>query len=89
MTQAIGDPEELERFALSLQQFIDSLNDAVAHLNGAFASLGDTWRDEKRMQFEEEYNSLVQQLHQFNASAAEQVPYLIALASRLRDYLQS
>ena len=89
MTQAIGDPDELERFSRSLQQFIDSLNDAVGNLNGAFASLGDTWQDEKRARFEEEYNTLVQQLHQFNASAEEQVPYLSALASRLRDYLQS
>jgi uncharacterized protein YukE len=89
MPQAVGDPEELERFAHSLQRFVDSLNDAVGNLNGAFASLGDTWQDEKRARFEEDYNSLVQQLHQFNANAAEQVPYLAALASRLRDYLQS
>ncbi len=89
MAQAIGDPEELERFAHALQRFTDSLNDSVSVLDGAFMSLGDTWKDEKRSQFEEEFNMLVQQLHQFNANAAEQVPYLIALASRLRDYLQS
>lgn len=89
MAQAIGDPEELERFAHSLRHFIDSLNDAVGDLNGAFASLGDTWQDEKRARFEEDYNSLVLQLQQFNTNAAEQVPYLTALASRLRDYLQS
>ena len=89
MAQAIGDPEELERFAYALQQFTDSLNDAVGNLNGAFCSLGETWQDEKRAQFEEDYNALVQQLQQFNASATEQVPYLAALASRLRDYLQS
>ena len=65
MAQAAGDPEELERFAHSLQQFIDSLNDAVGNLNGAFASLGDTWQDEKRARFEEDYNALVQQLRQF------------------------
>lgn len=88
MAQAIGDPEELERFARSLQQFIDSLNDAVGNLNGAFASLGDTWQDDKRARFEEDYNALVQQLHQFNTNAAEQVLYVAALASRLRDYLQ-
>ena len=88
MSQAIGDPEELERFAHSLNQFIDSLNDAMGNLNGAFASLGDTWQDEKRARFEEDYNALVQQLHQFNTNAAEQVPYLIAHASSLRDYLQ-
>lgn len=89
MAQAIGDPEELERFAHSLQQFIASLNDAVGNLNGAFASLGNTWQDQKRARFEEEYKALVQQLQQFNSNASEQIPYLIALASRLRDYLQS
>ncbi|PSS58946.1 WXG100 family type VII secretion target [Pseudomonas sp. BBP2017] len=89
MAQAIGDPEELERFAHALRQFTDSLNDSVGALGGAFQSLGDTWQDEKRSQFEEEFNMLVQQLHQFNANATEQVPYLITLASRLRDYLQS
>lgn len=88
MAQAIGDPDDLERFAASLQHFVDSLNDAVGNLNGAFASLGDTWQDEKRARFEEEYSALVQQLHQFNANASEQVPYLAALASNLRDYLQ-
>jgi uncharacterized protein YukE len=89
MPQAAGDPEELERFAHALQQFIDSLTDAAGNLNGAFASLGDTWQDEKRARFEEDYNQLVQQLHQFSTSAEEQVPYLTTLASRLRDYLQS
>ncbi len=89
MPQAVGDPDELERFAHSLQQFVDSLNDAVGSLNGAFAALGDTWQDEKRVQFEEEYHMLVQQLRQFDTNASEQIPYLTALAARLRDYLQA
>jgi len=89
MAQATGDPEELERFAYSLQQFVDSLTDAVGNLNGAFASLGETWQDEKRARFEEDYNALVQQLHQFNTNAEEQIPYLTALAARLNDYLQT
>jgi uncharacterized protein YukE len=89
MAQAIGDPDELERFAQSLQQFVDSLNDAVGNLNSAFASLGDTWQDEKRAQFEGEYNVLGLQLRQFESNASEQIPYLISLAARLRDYLQS
>jgi len=88
MAQVIADPEELEQFALSLQQFVDSLNDAVGNLNNAFASLGNTWQDEKRARFEDDYNALVQQLHNFNTNAEEQVPYLTAFAARLRDYLQ-
>ena len=89
MAQAIGDPEELERFAQSLQMFRDMLNDAIGSLNGAFTALGDTWQDEKRMRFEEDYNALILQLKQFDASASEQIPHLTALAARLRDYLQS
>ena len=89
MAQAIGDPDELERFARALQQFVDSLNDSVGNLNGAFAALGDTWQDEKRARFEEDYHVLVQQLKQFDTNASEQIPYLAALAARLRDYLQS
>ena len=89
MSQAIGDPDELDRFAQSLTQFIDTLNEAVDGLNHSFGVLGDTWQDEKRASFEEDYNVLVQQVSHFKENASEQVPYLHALASRLRDYLQS
>ena len=67
----------------------NAIDNPVGNLNGAFASLGDTWQDEKRARFEEDYNALVQQLQHFNENASEHVPYLGALASRLREYLQS
>ncbi len=89
MPQAIGDPDELDRFAQSLAQFIGTLNEAVNGLNYSFGALGDSWQDEKKVRFEEDYNALVQQLSYFEENASEQVPYLHALASRLRDYLQS
>lgn len=89
MAQAIGDPDELERFAQSLTQFIETLHEALDGLNRSFGTLGDTWQDAKRASFEEEYNQLVMQLSHFEAAALEQVPYLYMLASRLRDYLQS
>lgn len=89
MSRAVGDPDELDRFAQSLTQFIETLNEAVNGLNQSFGALGDTWQDEKRASFEEEYRALVQQLAQFEVNASEQVPYLHHLAARLRDYLQS
>lgn len=89
MSQAIGDPDELDRFAQSLTQFIDTLNQAVNNLNLSFGTLGDTWQDEKRARFEEDYNTLIQQLANFEINASEQVPYRHTLASRLRDYLHS
>jgi uncharacterized protein YukE len=89
MPQAIGDPDELDRFAQSLTQFIDTLNEAVNSLNHSFGAIGDTWQDEKRARFEEDYNILLQQLSYFEKNVSNQVPYLHSLASRLRDYLQS
>lgn len=88
MAQAIGDPDELDRFAQSLTHFIDTLEDAVNGLNQDFGALGDTWQDEKRAKFEEDYSVLLQQLAVFKSNTTEQIPYLHSLASRLRDYLQ-
>ena len=62
MPQAIGDPDELDRFAQSLTQFIDTLNEAVNGLNHSFGAAGIPGGDEKRASFEEDYNALVQQL---------------------------
>ncbi len=39
MSQAIDDPDELDRFAQSLTQFFDTLNEAVKGLNHSFATL--------------------------------------------------
>lgn len=89
MPQAIGDPDELDNFAHTLSQFVDTMNDAVGGLNAAFGSLGDTWQDQKRMQFEESYEALIQTLSQFETVAEDQVSYLHSLAARLRDYLES
>jgi len=89
MSQAIGDPDELDRFAQALAQFIDALHEAVNGLNHSFSALGDTWQDQKRASFEEEYSALLQQLSYFESNASEQIPYLHTLATRLRDYLQS
>lgn len=86
MAQHIVDPDELERFAHSLQQFVDTLNEAAGNLNGAFASLGDTWQDDKRARFEEDFNAFLQQLHQFCSNGEEQIQYLARLTSHQRGY---
>lgn len=87
MSQVYVDPEEMERFAAALNAFLDDLQAAHGGLDHAFQALGETWRDEKRARFEEEYQALRQHLASFEASAREQVPYLFAQAAHLRDYL--
>lgn len=89
MSQAMGDPDELENFAHILYQFIETMDDSVGNVNAAFTALGDSWQDEKRIQFEETYNELVQYLSQFKIVAEDQVYYLRTLAERLRAYLDS
>ncbi len=89
MSQVIGDPDELERFAASLTHFLDHLEQARGGLDSAFGQVSESWQDVKRTQFEEEYLALTCQLASFEASAREHVPYLAGLAARLRDYLGS
>lgn len=89
MSQAIGDPEELRVFAAQLQQFIENLQNETASLSGAFSSLGDTWQDEKRAAFEEQYQTLMGQMSAFQDACGEHIPHLLSLADKLEAYLQA
>ena len=46
MSQAIANPEELERFARDLKQFNGQLKESMTRRNAQFRQLGDTWRDQ-------------------------------------------
>ena len=89
MPQAIGDPEELLSFASALTQYLDNINTETGTIQGHFSALGDTWQDEKKAKFEEDFNALIAQLKQFETTCSEYIPYLQTLAARLQDYLQS
>ena len=89
MPQAIGDPEELKNFANMLAQYLNTLEVETSNLQGGFSNLGDTWQDEKRAAFEEEFSALMTQISQFKLACDEQVPYLNALAEKLQNYLNS
>jgi uncharacterized protein YukE len=87
MPQAIASPEELERFARELKQFNTQLRDSMSRLNGQFANLGDTWRDQEHQKFAQEYEQTMRVLHHFAQSADQQIPFLMRKAQRIRDYL--
>lgn len=88
MPQAIASPEDLERFARELKQFNTQLRDSMTRLNGQFANLGETWRDQEHQKFAQEFQQTVRVLARFNQIADEQIPFLMKKAQRLRDYLQ-
>ena len=87
MPQAIVNPEELERFAQSLRQFNAQLGDSMSRLEGQFASLGDTWRDQEQAKFAQEFQQTMRVLRNFMRAADAQIPFLLRKAQRARDYL--
>ena len=87
MSQAIADPEELERFARDLKQFNVQLGDSMGRMNARFARLGDTWRDLEHQKFAQEYEQTMRVLAQFMRTADQHIPFLQRKAARIRDYL--
>ena len=51
MPQAIVDPEELRRFAVSLKKFSGDVQERVSSLNGQLAGLERSWRDQEQKKF--------------------------------------
>ena len=87
MPQAIGDPEELERFASSLKQFNNNLNNSMSQLNGQFSQLSSTWRDQEHARFAQEFEQTMRTLRNFMQEADRHIPLLQRKAKLLRDYL--
>ena len=89
MSGVHGNPEELRAFAGALQQYLENVGSETAALNNAFEHLGDTWQDEKRVEFEDTYRELIHALDNFQQNASDQLPHLYQLAQRLEDYLRT
>jgi len=86
MAQVNINPDELEQFVHELNNYLETLQSATGRLNHSFDTLGSTWQDNKRAQFEETYRELLQVLRTFENNASEQIPYLTKLISIQRDY---
>ena len=87
MSQAVANPEDMERFARQLKEFNLQLRDSMSRLQSGFTSLGSTWRDQEHQKFAREFEQTVRVLQQFMRSADEQIPFLQRKAARLREYL--
>lgn len=87
MARAIVDPEELRRFAGNLKHFNTELSHQLAVLQGQFAGLGDTWRDQEHDKFAQDFQETVQVLARFVEAATQHIPYLMRKADRIEEYL--
>jgi len=87
MSQAIADPAELRRFALSLKRFNEDLQGNLATLHGQMLSLGETWRDQEHVRFIQEFEQTLKMMEQFMETNNEHIPFLIHKAERIEEYL--
>jgi uncharacterized protein YukE len=88
MPQAIVDPEELRRFALSLKKFNGDVQERVASLNGQLAGLERSWRDQEQKKFAEEFQQQIQVLAKLIEVIDRHIPYLMRKAEIIEEYLQ-
>lgn len=88
MPQAIVDPEELRRFARTLQKFNLELQDRLTALAGQMVALSKTWRDQEHKKFVEEFEQQMKGLSRFVELTEEHVPYLLRKAELIDQYLQ-
>jgi len=88
MPQAIVDPEELRRFALSLKKFSGDVQERMTSVNGQMAALERSWRDQEQKKFAEEFQQQIQVLTRFLEMVDTHVPYLLRKADIIEEYLQ-
>ena len=88
MPQAIVDPSELRRFALSLKKFNAEFQHALTVLHGQLTGLGDTWRDQEHDKFVQEFEETLRVVQKFLAAAEVHIPFLLRKADRVEEYLQ-
>lgn len=88
MSRAIVDPAELRRFAQNLKHFNEEVSHQLAVLQGQFAGLGDTWRDQEHDKFANTFTETLQVLHRFVEASRQHIPFLLRKAERIDEYLQ-
>lgn len=80
-------PEELDRFTGTLEGYLNTVESETDRLKAAFGELGDSWQDQQRQSFEENFQQLINALSSFKQDAENQIPYLRQIAEDLRTYL--
>ena len=88
MPQAIVDPDELRRFARSLQKFNTELQERGSALSGQLIGLSKTWRDQENKKFAEEFEQHMKAIARFVEITDQHVPYLLRKAEHIQRYLQ-
>ncbi len=87
MPKAIMDPQEVRKFAEELNRFNLDMQGRMAALQARFKALGDTWQDQERDKFAEDFEQITKVLRKFIETSGRFAPYLLRKAQRIEDYL--
>lgn len=79
------DIDEIERFAVDLQQFSSELEQSTYRIEGRFRQLGATWHDDQYEKFAGEWQATFRAINKYLDSCMGYVQHLKIKAARLRD----
>ncbi len=88
MSQAIANPEELRRFAMSLKKFNNDLLSQMTVVHGQLSGLSSSWRDREHDKFAEEFEQTMAVVARFVEATDQHIPFLLRKADRAEDYLR-
>jgi len=86
MAQIHVNPEEIDIFIGELVRFLEDIDNSTNSVNMAFANLANSWQDDKRVQFEEEFSELLNFLNHFKENTNEKIEHLRALSEAAKIY---
>jgi len=87
MPQVDVNPDELDRFAKELQQFIQQAEQLNKQLQGSFSRVSGSWKDEQNRRFAEELMATSRNLTRFVETASQHLPKLRKQVDAARAYL--
>lgn len=86
MARVFGDPEEIKKFSIILQKYLENVTTDTQKMLSAFNQLGSTWQDSQRIKFEDNLKDLISILRKFTNETEKQLPHLRKLVEDLEAY---
>jgi len=88
MAQVFVNPEEIDVFISVLYGYLEDINNSTGNVKMAFENLTNTWQDDKKIEFEEEFNELLNFLNHFTEKAQDKIVHLQRLSEAAKNYLE-
>ncbi len=89
MSKAHVDPEQLKRFARSLNQFDRALGEMSTQLKGQMRHLEAAWQDQEQAKFAEQFAEAMRFLDRFTEANEEHAQRLVRKARHIEAYLDA